>query len=596
MQPARRSCSTARRPWARLYSCRAICRPTLAIRSPTNLISEVADAARLAQRLFSKGQIHGHVDAAVRTTSLGWTDLRTEVVTALPFFTRENPIIITPSYELHFLKRRQAFRCRRDCTTRSSTFTSFACSTITGLPISPCQPGLYADDYSFDSSEALRINGRALGVYAPTIDVKWVLGVTYLDGGGWAKVVPVAGVIYTPTDDVEYQLAVPHAARRVAAGQLGNPWPRRTLGLRAGRIRQFGLGVRARRRHAGCARLSRFPPDLRLGAQSRRRHLHAARSRLRLQPRHQSRQPRATTTSAWIPRCSCGPAFRISVALLAPRATALSQSERATLPPVANRRAGWPELGSPTSHFPPGPLTMSTRIRATVLAVLVSLFAPAIVRADEAIEIFNGKDFKGWTKRGGEATYASRTARSSAERAEHVEHVLVHRRRSTATSSSNSTSKLPTERLQLRRPDPQPSSARRTRQGARLRLPGRDRHRARSAPGPPGIYFEGGMLDEEATKAGQAVWIRKGGWLNDLSKNEAAQKGIASSVNGTTSKSWPRAGTFKPGSTACRPPTSPTRTRKVRPKGLDRTPSSWRRRRNRHERNPLEEYQAHREL
>ena len=35
-----------------------------------------------------------------------------------------------------------------------------------------------------------------------------MLGVTYLDGG-WSKVVPVAGVIYTPNDDVEYQLVFP---------------------------------------------------------------------------------------------------------------------------------------------------------------------------------------------------------------------------------------------------------------------------------------------------------------------------------------------------------------------------------------------------
>ncbi|HVT30866.1 MAG TPA: hypothetical protein VHE81_22865, partial [Lacipirellulaceae bacterium] len=69
-------------------------------------------------------------------------------------------------------------------------------------------PGLFADDHSFDSSEAFRVNGRAVGVYAPTIDLKYALGVTYVDGG-WSKVVPVAGVIYKPTDDVEYSLVFP---------------------------------------------------------------------------------------------------------------------------------------------------------------------------------------------------------------------------------------------------------------------------------------------------------------------------------------------------------------------------------------------------
>jgi hypothetical protein len=38
--------------------------------------------------------------------------------------------------------------------------------------------------------------------------VKYALGVTYLDGA-WTKVVPVVGVIWTPNDDVEYQLLFP---------------------------------------------------------------------------------------------------------------------------------------------------------------------------------------------------------------------------------------------------------------------------------------------------------------------------------------------------------------------------------------------------
>jgi hypothetical protein len=69
-------------------------------------------------------------------------------------------------------------------------------------------PGLYADDHSFDSNDAQRINGRAVGVYAPTIDLKWVLGATYVHGG-WAKVVPIFGVSYEPNDDVEYELVFP---------------------------------------------------------------------------------------------------------------------------------------------------------------------------------------------------------------------------------------------------------------------------------------------------------------------------------------------------------------------------------------------------
>jgi hypothetical protein len=141
-------------------------------------------------------------------TSLGWTDLRTEVVTALPFFTRENPIIITPSYELHFLNRPYNIFLPPRLHDAAIDFHIFRVYDNHWIADFAVTPGIFSDDHSFDSSEALRINGRAIGVYAPTIDLKYALGVTYLDGG-WSKVVPVAGVIWTPTDDVEYQLLFP---------------------------------------------------------------------------------------------------------------------------------------------------------------------------------------------------------------------------------------------------------------------------------------------------------------------------------------------------------------------------------------------------
>jgi hypothetical protein len=140
--------------------------------------------------------------------SLGWTDLRTEVVTALPFFTRENPIIITPSYELHFLKGPDFVDLParlNDLALDLHVFRVYDNKWIADFAVTP---GLYADDHSLDTSEAVRVNGRALGIYAPTLDWKWVLGVTYVDGA-WAKIVPVAGVVYTPNDDVNYELVFP---------------------------------------------------------------------------------------------------------------------------------------------------------------------------------------------------------------------------------------------------------------------------------------------------------------------------------------------------------------------------------------------------
>lgn len=156
--------------------------------------------------------------------SLGWTDLRGEVVTALPFFTRENPIIITPAYELHFLDRPAGFDLPprlHDLTMDFHVFRVYDNHWIADVAVTP---GLFADDHSLDSSDAVRVNGRAVGVYAPSLEWKWVLGVTYVDGG-WAKVVPIAGVVYEPDDDTIYELVFPRA--RIAWRLPSSPVPGR---------------------------------------------------------------------------------------------------------------------------------------------------------------------------------------------------------------------------------------------------------------------------------------------------------------------------------------------------------------------------------
>jgi len=140
--------------------------------------------------------------------SFGWTDVRTDVVLGLPFFTRETPIVITPAYELHFLDRPLGLDLPprlNDLTIDFHHFRRIGDHWIADFAV---MPGLFADDHSFDSSDAFRVNGRGLAIYEPSPEWKWILGVTYVDGG-WSKVVPVAGFVYEPSDDVEYRLVFP---------------------------------------------------------------------------------------------------------------------------------------------------------------------------------------------------------------------------------------------------------------------------------------------------------------------------------------------------------------------------------------------------
>jgi hypothetical protein len=141
--------------------------------------------------------------------SLGWTDLRADVVLGLPFFTRETPIVITPAYEAHFLDRPAGFDLPPRLHDLSIDFHHFRRLGDQWILDFALTPGLYADDHSFDSSDAFRLNGRALAIYESSPAWKWVLGVTYVDGA-WAKVVPVVGFNYEPNDDVEYQAVFPN--------------------------------------------------------------------------------------------------------------------------------------------------------------------------------------------------------------------------------------------------------------------------------------------------------------------------------------------------------------------------------------------------
>ncbi len=157
---------------------------------------------------FQKARVAAAVLPQFGSQNLGWTDIGFDLVTALPFFTRENPIIITPTYDIHFLDRPEGLdlpATLHDLAIDFHVFRVFGNHWIADLAV---QPGLYGDSDSLGESEALRFTGRALGVYAPNLELKYALGVTYLDGG-WAKVVPVVGFMYTPNDDVEYQIVFP---------------------------------------------------------------------------------------------------------------------------------------------------------------------------------------------------------------------------------------------------------------------------------------------------------------------------------------------------------------------------------------------------
>jgi len=159
---------------------------------------------------------------------------------------------------------------------------------------------------------------------------------------------------------------------------------------------------------------------------------------------------------------------------------------------------------------------MKRRILTTIVAALTLAFSVSSVSADEVVEIFNGKDFTGWTKRGGDATYA-------VDNGEIVGRSVPNTPNTFLTTDKEFGDFVLELDFKL---DPKDFNS-----GVQIRSHARpegDRERVYGyqvemdtdpdRPWTGGIYFEGGSKDPSGK------WIRKAGWLNNLEKNEPAQK------------------------------------------------------------------------
>lgn len=155
------------------------------------------------------------------------------------------------------------------------------------------------------------------------------------------------------------------------------------------------------------------------------------------------------------------------------------------------------------------------RLNPALILLIVSLHN-GLATADEEVELFNGKDLSGWTKRGGDATYA-------VENGEIVGRSVPNTPNTFLTTDHEFGDFVLELDFKI---DPNKFNS-----GVQIRSRSRpegDRERVYgyqveidtdpNRPWTAGIYFEGGSKDADGN------WIRKGGWLNDLSKNEAAQR------------------------------------------------------------------------
>jgi hypothetical protein len=84
----------------------------------------------------------------------------------------------------------------------------------------------YFSDFRATNSDAFRLLGRAVGFYARSERTQFVLGAVYLNIGEEIPLLPVAGIIWAPQDDLRYELVFPQPVigRRIQASACRERW------------------------------------------------------------------------------------------------------------------------------------------------------------------------------------------------------------------------------------------------------------------------------------------------------------------------------------------------------------------------------------
>lgn len=153
---------------------------------------------------------------------LGITQLGASIVTAVPFPKRHQPLTITPRYMVRYLDGPDFVDVPSRLHDVEIAFNHVRRIADRWVFNGAITLGTYADDHSFDASDAFRVSGRALGIYEVSTSSKWILGVVYANRRG-TRVLPAVGYVYW-TDDLKIDVVMPQpkiAWRTWSEGRAG---------------------------------------------------------------------------------------------------------------------------------------------------------------------------------------------------------------------------------------------------------------------------------------------------------------------------------------------------------------------------------------
>lgn len=163
---------------------------------------------------------------------MGMTQLDLAAIFALPLPTPKSPFIITPSYEGTMFDPKTAGNAPKKTLHTAGIDFRWMLSVIENkLVVDLGASVLYSGDFEIRGKEAMRYPAHLAAIWMVNPRLKLVAGVVYLDRTDDYNWLPMAGLVWTPHDDVSVELVAPRlrVARRVrwfgsAAGDDKSDW------------------------------------------------------------------------------------------------------------------------------------------------------------------------------------------------------------------------------------------------------------------------------------------------------------------------------------------------------------------------------------
>lgn len=157
------------------------------------------------QKLLFDGEWLAPGDSA---DGFGLTNVHLRTILALPIPSRNYPLIITPGFAVTYLDGPQG----GDLPSRVyDAYTQFRwmrrLSPQWGMDLA-VTPGMFSD-FQQDHDDAFRVTGHVATQWEWKPTTKVITGVAYIDRYE-TDFLPICGVIWTPHDDVNYELVFPH--------------------------------------------------------------------------------------------------------------------------------------------------------------------------------------------------------------------------------------------------------------------------------------------------------------------------------------------------------------------------------------------------